>query len=229
MQAAFVTQQYPIVHTAVGEMTRRKIELDNLTHAILLATYIESADERADDLYGSVNKPYPDLLHAAIIRAAAKERNPSTVIAAYTAFENDLERSERTFYDTLSLPATTTLPAYGSLGKTALATARADPTMSLFYALRMCSAPEEAYAVLLRLGQKYDYRASSIVYTTIIEAAWKTGKLDLAKRLRVEMQAGAAVGYTAPDEGDGAPGGLASGSNCEDYVTQPSLSVKRIS
>lgn len=186
MYAALLLQDFNTLSVSQEELMRQEIEPNGLTESIFLATSFDRGDERCAKilLTGMQKKEavLEEIVFASMLRCAGHKRDTGSVLGLYREYE------KQSSFDAGLMWNVPYQGANGSWSTRASASARGDATFSLFQALRTCGAAEESFEQFRYLKDKYHCKPSRSLYALVIEACWKGGRLDLAKKLRNEME-----------------------------------------
>lgn len=197
MHAALLMGDHNTAVTAHNELTRRELKATDVTESIYLAMCFERRDERtARILLNAIqdrNGTLADCVYTAMLRAAGQKNDVAAVRSIFRDFERERGLCRENFHDIVSAQHAAFQGVNAVISDRASAAARGDPTFVVFEALRTCCAPDDALEMLEYLTREYGFRAPKAVYVLVIETCWKGGRLDLAKKVRVEMESKYAV------------------------------------
>lgn len=197
MQAALLMGDHHTTVTAHSELIRRELKPTDLTESIYLAMCFERRDERtARILLNAIQNrggKLADCVYTAMLRAAGQQNDVAAVRSIFRDFERERGLSRENFHDIVSAQHAAYQGVNAVISDRASAASRGDPTFVVFEALRTCCAPNDAMEMLEYLTREYGFRAPKAVYVLVIETCWRGGRLDLARKVRLEMESKYAV------------------------------------
>lgn len=190
MYAALLTGDLNTTLTAHGEMIKNGIEPDELTQSIMVAVCLKRGDESgALSLFKSMQRrkcTIASCAYAALICAAGQRRDVDGVLQLVREYVEQKKCGSGVMFEG---PVGLNSSRYElEVSSRAAALGAGDPLFSAFVALRACSAGKEAFELLSRLKDRAGLKPSRQILMFAMETCQREGRLDLARRLRLEME-----------------------------------------
>lgn len=177
MAAALVGGDWNTVEAAIGEMEARGVQGDDETMGLVVAMWGERGEgSRLREGVREMRREgrrVADVVYWALIREAGRRRDGEGGVRVWEEWERERERERQREAD--------------GEGEVAGLGGKGDPRLALFEMLRRCEMAEEAVRMREYVRDKYGWGGKA-VGVLVVETCWRAQRIDLGKRVRIEME-----------------------------------------